>query len=132
VLDRHADAAALHFAIAKDLIHDLARHVDRHGEADPDIAAARRQDGGVDADALALEVDERAARIAGIDRRVSLDEVLIALDAEAAPAKRADDARGDGLTETERVADREDEVADLEAVGIAHRHGSQSAGGDLQ
>ena len=97
ILDHHADPAALHFAIAQDLLHDLARHVDRHGEADPDIAAARRQDGGVDADALSPQVDEWTARITRIDRCVGLDEVLIALDAEAAAAERADDPRGHGL-----------------------------------
>src|SRR4029077_17096571 len=110
VLDGDADAAALHFAKTQDLLHDLARHVDRHGKADPDIAAARRQDRGVDPDTLSAQVDERAPRIARVDRRVGLDEVLVALDTEPAAAQRADDPRGHGLTETERVADREDEV----------------------
>src|SRR5258707_11652735 len=34
VLDRHADAAALYFAIANELVPDAARHADRHREAD--------------------------------------------------------------------------------------------------
>src|SRR5712692_7247956 len=86
ILDHDADAAALHFAESDELLHDAARHGDRHREADADIAAARRQDRGIDADALALQVDQRAARIALVDRRVGLDEILVALDAEAAAA----------------------------------------------
>src|SRR5947207_5868668 len=66
VLDRDADPAALHLAIANELVHDPARHVDRHGKADPDIAAARRQDGRVDADAFAQQVDERAPELPGL------------------------------------------------------------------
>jgi hypothetical protein len=57
VLDRHADAAALHRAVLDDLLHDAARHVDRYGEPDADIAAAGRQDRGVDADALPLQIN---------------------------------------------------------------------------
>ena len=132
VLDRHADAAALDLAVADQLVHHAARHVDRHGETDADIAAARRQDRGVDADALAVEVDQRPARIAGVDRGVGLDEILVALDAEPAAAERADDPRGHGLAQPERVADRQHEIADLQPVGIAERHRGQIVGRDLQ
>ena len=116
ILDRNPDAAALHLAIAHDLLHDAPRHVDRHREADADIAATRRQDRGVDPDHLAVEVDQRSARIARIDRGVGLDEVLIALDAQPAAPEGANDARGHRLAKTERVADREYEIADLQPV----------------
>ena len=68
------------------------------------------------------QVDQRAARIAGIDRGVGLDEVLIALDAETAAPERADDARGDGLAEAERIADRHHVVTDLQPIAVAERH----------
>ncbi len=131
VLDRHADAAALDLAVADQLVHDLARHVDRHREADADISAGWGNDRGVDTDDPALQVDERATRIARIDRGIGLDEVLVTLDARTA-AERADDARGHGLTEAERIADRQDKVADLQAIGIAHRNRRQIAARDLQ
>ena len=98
----------------EELVDHGADHVRGHGEADADIAAARRDDGGVDADQLALGVDQRAAGVAGVDGRVGLDEVLVAAARDPAAAERADDARGDGLAEAERVADGEHEVADLE------------------
>ena len=46
----------------------------RNGKADADRAARLREDRRVDADELAVEIDQRAARVAGIDRRIGLDE----------------------------------------------------------
>ena len=67
------------------------RHRDR--EADAHRAARLREDRAVDADQVAGGVDQRAAGIARIDRRIGLDEVLEAVDAEVIAAERADDAR---------------------------------------
>ena len=69
-----------------------------------------------------LEVHERAAGVAGVDRRVGLDEVLVAFRVDAGAAERADDAGGDGVAEAERIADRDDEIADFGAIGIGDRH----------
>src|SRR3546814_20233312 len=71
-----------------DLVDGIFHHVDRDGEADADIAAAAAQDRRIDADQLALRVDQGAAGIAGIDGGVGLDEVLVAFDAESGPAQR--------------------------------------------
>ena len=84
VLNREPDAAALHVAVLEQLRDDLADHVARNREADADVAARAGQDRGVDTEQLAVDVDERAARVAGIDRRVRLNEVLEALDVDAA------------------------------------------------
>ena len=83
-----------------------SRAVDRDREADALRAADDRRG---DADHVAVDVDERAARVAGIDRGVGLDEVgvgavVLALDA---PADGGDDARRDRVREAERVADRD-------------------------
>ena len=56
----------------------LLRHVRRNREADADVAAGARQDLRVDADQLALRVHQRAAGVAVVDRRVGLQEVLVA------------------------------------------------------
>ena len=61
----------------------LRRHVRRNREADADVAAGARQDLRVDADQLALGVHQRAARVAVVDRRVGLQEVLVAAVADA-------------------------------------------------
>ncbi len=85
VLNVHAQIAAHDFAVLDDLVHDVARHVDRNCEADALVAAAlARENRRVDADQAAVKVDQRAAGIAGIDRGVGLNEILVVLDAEAA------------------------------------------------
>jgi len=52
------------------------------GTAKPITTLRGREDGGLDTDQLTTKVDERAARVAGVDGRVSLDEVLVPLLSE--------------------------------------------------
>src|SRR3546814_15199444 len=83
---------------------DLGGQVRGDREAQADVAghrAARVEAGGVDADQLAGEVDQRAAGVARIDRGVGLDEVLEAHARHVAAADRRDDARGDRLADAE-------------------------------
>ena len=60
----------------EDLIHHAAHHVHRDREADAVGAEVLREHGGVDADQLAVRVDQRAAGIAEIDGGIGLDEIL--------------------------------------------------------
>ena len=92
VLDRHAQPAAHHLAVLEQALHDRPGHVGGDGEADALVAAGAREDRGVDADQLAVHVDQRAARVAGVDRRVGLDEVLVVGDAHVGAALGRDDA----------------------------------------
>ena len=71
----------------EDLIHHAAHHVDRNREADAVGAERLRKHGRVDADQLSVGVDERAAGVAEIDRRVGLNEVLEIRDAEPTAAR---------------------------------------------
>ena len=69
------------------------------------------------ADHRAGGVQERAAAVAGVDRRVGLDQVVeraaVGLDLAA---DRGHDAAGDAVRErAERAADRDDQLAHLEA-----------------
>ncbi len=72
---------------------------DRDGEADPDeeVLVGRVGQGGDDADHLARPVEQRAAAVAGVDRRVELDQapsagprgaVIVRSTAETTPAVR--------------------------------------------
>ena len=45
-----------------------------------------------------------------------MDEEVEIVDVEGRAALGADDAAGDGLTDSERVTDGEDEVADFEGL----------------
>ena len=56
IADGNADLAATNFAVLNKLLHDPASHVDRDGEPDSDVTAARRNDCRVDPDELSPEV----------------------------------------------------------------------------
>ena len=107
------------------------REIDRNGERHPLVAAGVGVDLRVDADHRAARIEQRTARVAGIHRRIGLDERHRTVAGKRA-AGRADDARGRGLLEAERRADREHVVAHAELVGIAEPHGRQAFRIDLQ
>src|SRR5262245_22958949 len=105
---------------------DLADGVRRDREADADVAVpglAGRRDLRVHADHARVRVEQRAARVAGVDRRVGLDD-LVDLGAvgraDVAP-EAGDDPRGRGPVEAERVADGDGGVADLHAARVGER-----------
>src|SRR5881397_3126915 len=87
---------------------ELLDQVGRDREADR--AVARRH--AVDTDHLARHVHERAAGVPGVDRGVGLDEVKAGRRDGEGRALTADDAERHALLEAERVAERQDELAD--------------------
>jgi len=103
-----------------------------NGEADAEVAAVAGDDLGIDADQLAAQVHQRAAGVTRIDRGVGLNEVLVAVGIEAGARQPADDSRSDGMLQAEGVADGYDEIADLEARGIAERHLREPLGTHLE
>ena len=101
------------------------------GEADPlDIAPGFGIDGAQrqsdDPDQLAAHVDQRAARVAPVDRRIGLDQPAghrIVFHRHGSP-QPADDAGGDAVRQrAQRAADRHDAFAEPQRVGIAPGHG---------
>ena len=123
----NAEDAAFHLTVFNELVHDAADHIDRDRKADTDVAAGARQDCRIDADQFAAQIHQGAAGVSGVDRGVGLDEILVAAGfrVDVAAPQRAHDARGDGVLQSERVADRDHVVADLELARIAERHGDQ-------
>ena len=71
---------------------DVLDEVRGDGQADALETAAAALDRRVDADHLAVHVDERPAAVAGIDGRVGLQEVFVHVHVQIA-ALGADDAR---------------------------------------
>src|SRR5690349_7670287 len=119
VLQRDADPATFDAPVGDDLVHHLSRHVDWNGKTDADIAAGWRNDGRVDADEFSAQADQCSAGIAWVDRGVGLDELLIALLADAGAPQRADKTGRYGLSQAEGIADRQHEIADFERVAVA-------------
>src|SRR6185295_17170693 len=131
VLDLDAQIAAADLPLVAQLRQDLLERRDRHGEADVLGAVVDRCR---DPDHPAVHVDERAARVAEVDRGVGLDEVLErgVADADRSPLG-ADHAGGDRLVEVERIADDHHPVADARPVAVAELEEAQAvAGVDLE
>src|SRR6056297_188389 len=130
--DLYAQQATPDLAEFQDLAHDGVGHVRGHGEADAHVAAGAGDDGRVDADELAAQVHQRAAGVARVDGGVGLDEVLVAVRIQAEAAQRTHDARGHRVLQAEGIADGDDEIADLEDVGVADGQFDQPVFLDLQ
>ncbi len=81
---------------------------------------------------MTFVIDQRAAGVAGIDRRVGLDEVFHLLDSEAPAAGGADDSGGHRLADAERIANRQHDVADLDLAGVGQRQSGKIRAVDLQ
>ncbi len=97
-------------------------------EADPPRLAAG--DGGGDPHHAAVDVDERTAGVARVDRGVGLEELLERIVGDPAAADAADDPVGDRAVEAEGIADRPDHLADLDGVAVAPCGGRQVVGID--
>ena len=89
------EVGALDVAALDQLRHDLLDGVDRDGEADAARLARGGRDLRVDADHAALGVEQRAARVAGVDRGVGLQHAgdVEAVGRRDLAVERRDDPR---------------------------------------
>src|ERR1017187_3101238 len=132
-LSHHAQICTGHLTVVDDLVHHIARHTNRDGKTDALIPSRSVcQDGGVDADQVAAVIHQRAARVAGVDRRIGLNEVFVVFDAQIGAPLSADDAHGDSFTHTKGIADGQHVVAHLHLIGIANGDRIQGAGVHLE
>src|ERR1035437_1637331 len=132
-LSHRAQVGAGHLTVVDDLVHHIARHTNRDGKTDALIAfRSMGQDGGAEADPVAAVIDQRAARVARVDRRIGLNKGFVVFDAQIVAAGSADDAHGDGLADAERIADGQHVVAHLHLIGIANGDGLQGASVHLE
>src|SRR5450631_1659692 len=79
VLDRYPNASARNVSRLYELLAHIHRNVDGNCERQTHVAAGAAEDLRIDADHFALHVEERAARVAGVDRHVGLNEGHIAI-----------------------------------------------------
>ena len=131
-LQRGPEPRPLHRAALQRRLNHEPHHVGRNRKSDALRSAAARKDGGVDADEMAVHIDERTAGIAGIDGGVGLNEELVVGDADLRAGERRDNAARHRLPHAERIADGEHEVADFEAVGVAEFDGREADAGGAE
>ena len=118
-----AEVGVLDLAGLDQLRDDRPHGVRRDREPDAVVAARLALDLRVHADHPALAVEERAARVAVVDRRVGLDRVV---DREVVRSghlavEGADDAARDRALEAERAAHGDHGVADRDLARVAER-----------
>src|SRR5258708_16329695 len=106
-----ADLAELH-----ERIRDGADHVYRDGKSHACVGAGRSNEGRIDANKLAVKINERSPRISWVDGGIGLDEILVFLNSHIPSVQSANDARGHRLADLIRVTNGEDEVANLQPV----------------
>ena len=119
-----ADSGGWHVAGANELRYHAVDDVDWNREADAGIRAGRRDDSAIDPDYSAAGIEQWTARVAGIDRGIGLNDVgyLSAGIGRQATLERAYHAGGQRLIQTERIANRIGELADLEIRRAADRN----------
>ena len=112
------------------LPHHFLGQVGGHGKADPLPLAA---DGGVDADHAPLQVEQRAARVAGVDRGIGLEKLAVGhvFRVENIASLGADYPHGNAVLKAERAPDGHHPIPDPDVAGIAEGHLLQPLGGDL-
>src|SRR5260370_41489662 len=106
-----ADLAEFH-----ELIRDGADHVYRDGRFHAWVGGGRSNEGRIDANKLAVKVNERSPRISWVDGGIGLDEILVFLNSHIPSVQSANDARGHRLADLIRFTNGEDEVANLQPV----------------
>ena len=91
------------------MLKDLLGHVGGNGKAN---ALGEVNDGGIDADDFAAQIEERASRVARIDRRVRLNEIFVSREIDVFSPDSAHDAEGDGSVQPEGISDGKHRLAD--------------------
>src|SRR5690606_32411144 len=104
LLNDNTQPASADFALGAQLLGDIHRDINRDGERQSHKAARAGKYLRVDANDLALQVEQRPARVARVDRNISLNERHIALIGQVAPGG-ADYARRYRMVKAERRAD---------------------------
>ena len=99
-----------------DLIRNSADNVYRDGKSHARMGVARVEEGGIDANELAAEIDQGSSCISRIDRGIGLNEIFDLPNSSLVPVQSANDPGGHRLTDVKRAADRDDEIADLELI----------------
>ncbi|RMT71390.1 hypothetical protein ALP41_00603 [Pseudomonas savastanoi pv. nerii] len=111
-----AQPATNDLTVLDDRLHDIHCQFGRNSEADALGAAGLGKNRGIDTDQIAAGVYQRTARVTRVDGRIGLNEVFISVEAQLIAPGGTDDPHGHGLTDPERVADRQCNVADANAV----------------
>ena len=119
MLDINTDIAASYFTVFDKLVFYLQSNINWNGKGQSHEPTGSGEDLGVDADNFSLHIEERAARIAGIDSDVCLNERHVLVSRKVA-GERRHNAGSHGIVKTKRTANGCYPFANLELVGVSH------------
>ena len=132
-LDLHTQITAFDFHAVTQLLHDRRGDLGGDGKADAHAAARRREDRVVDADDIALHVEQRTARIAAVDAGVGLDVAVVCAALSGDTLDGRNDAGRYRSAQAEGIADGHHPVARSRLTRIAEfDEGESLAAADLQ
>ncbi len=121
VLDADAEPAPSDLMELTQLIDDRHHAVRRSRKTDADRSPRRREDGCVDADDVAIHVEQRAAGVPLVDGSVGLQVIVVGAAVDVAIASRHDPRRH-RPAQSKRIADRHHGVADAHLAAVAEFH----------
>ena len=128
VLRHESQPAAHHVAVHENLFHHTAHQIDGNCKADTlRSAIGSIEHSRIDADQIAMRIDECAAGVAEIDGRIGLNKIFKRRQAQLTAAGCADDTLSHGLAHAIGVADGEHDIADPQGIGSTQRHDGQVA-----
>ena len=129
-LAHHARPGALELLRALiGLPHEGAHQIGGDGKADTVGAARAGHDPGVDPDQIAIHVNQRPARVAGVDRGVGLNEIAQPLSGGGTAARQPrHDAAADGLPHAKGVADGQRQFTHFDLIAVAQLQIGQAFG----
>ena len=81
---------------------------------------------------IALGVDQCTTRVAWINGSVCLQKIFVGILADLGSTGRTDDALGDGLSNSEGIANRKNDVTDIERVDVGNFHLGQVVESNLE
>src|SRR4029077_18827690 len=120
-----ADVPAHDATFSTQALHYLTRQICWNSKADSLVSAAAGEDRGIDAEQPALDVNERATRVAHVNSCVGLNKILVINNSHAATANRADDPHCDRLPKPKGIANRQHNVACSRFVAVSKVDGRQ-------
>src|SRR5262245_31313499 len=110
-LNLHANPSAGDDALVAELGDNIFHRVGWNGESDADRSARWRENRGVHADYVAIHIEAWATRVAPVDRRIDLTEVIVWPGADTTSARR-DNSGGNRAVEAEGIANSDHPITD--------------------
>ncbi len=94
-------------------------HIAGNRKADADASAGGTGNGRIDPHHFAIDIDQRSAGVAWVDRRIGLNKIFKVGDADIRTPHGADNAERHSAAQAQWISDGQHKIADSERAGIS-------------